>query len=122
MKLGRVTGTVSLDSPHASECIAVDDHTLKMSGHMGPHPGSGLLGPFDGEGLKFEAQVIVHTEGGNIAGDGDAIQIRQADVATLIYTAATSYRSYRDISGKVKELATQAGKRYSVNIEIWSDE
>ncbi len=87
---GRITGTVSLDSPHNSECTALDDHTLRLSGQMGPHRGGGLLGPHAGEGLKFEARVHVRNEGGSVAGDGDAIEVRQADAVTLIYTAATS--------------------------------
>lgn len=117
-KPGRITGTVSLDSPHTSQCAAVDDRSLRLAGQMEPHGGGGLLGPYDGMGVKFEAHVRVLNKGGNVAGDGDAIEVRKADTVTLIYTAATSYKNYRDISGDPgaickKHLGAAAKKSYA---------
>jgi len=96
---GRFSGCVTLDSPHTCETVAVDDRTLRMFGQLGSHGGGSLLGKYDGEGLKFEARVRLRSEGGSLSADGDAIEIQQADAVTLIYTAATSYKNYRDISG-----------------------
>jgi alpha-L-fucosidase 2 len=106
-KPGRITGAVFLDSPHGGECVTVDDHTLRLSGQMAPHRGGGLLGPHAGEGLKFEARVHVRNEGGEVVDDGDAIEVRQANAVTLIYTAATSYKNYRDISGDPAAICQQ---------------
>ncbi len=98
-KPGQFSGVVTLDSPHSCNTVAVDDRTLRMFGQMGSHGGRGLLGKYDGQGLKFEARARVRHEGGSLSADGDAIDLQQADAVTLVYTAATSYKNYRDISG-----------------------
>ncbi len=117
-KPGRITGTVSIGSPHPGGCVALNRHSLRMAGQMAPHSGGGLLGPYSGKGLKFEARARVLNEGGTVAGDGDAIEVRQADTVTLIYTAATSYKNYRDITGNPaaiceRHLTAAAKKSYA---------
>jgi len=104
---GRLTGSVLLDSPHPSESVTAGDHTLRMSGQLGSHGGGNLLGPFDGVGLKFEARVQVRHEGGEVTVGESAIDFENADALTLIYTAATSYRNYRDIGGDPAAICEQ---------------
>jgi alpha-L-fucosidase 2 len=50
-------------------------------------------------GLKFAARVVVYTNRGKYALEKDRITITDADPALLFIAAATSYRSYKDISG-----------------------
>jgi len=117
-KPARISGTVSLDSPHTCKTLPVDGHTLRMFGQMGSQRGRGLLGAYDGKGLKFEARVRVRSDGGKVARSGDSIEIRKADAVTLIYSAATSYKNYRDISGDPsaicqKHIKAAADKTYA---------
>ncbi len=116
-KPGRISCSVSLDTPHPHETAAVGDDTLRMFGQLGSHAGGGLLGPYEGEGLKFEARVRVRSDGGSVASVGDSVEVQQADAVTLVYTAATSYVNYRDISGDpaaicAELLGAAAGKSY----------
>jgi len=50
-------------------------------------------------GLKFEARVLVLTNGARAARSLDRIVVSNADSALLLISAATSYRSYKDTSG-----------------------
>ncbi len=58
-----------------------------------------MIGPWEGEGLRFAAQVKVAAEGGKVVAQGDKISVTDADAVTLVYVAATSYVNYQDVSG-----------------------
>ena len=58
-----------------------------------------LIGPWEGEGITFAAQVKVMVEGGTVVAAGDKISVRDADAVTLVYVAATSFVNYQDVSG-----------------------
>jgi alpha-L-fucosidase 2 len=96
---GQITFDLVLTSPHASECVVVDGDKLLMTGQVESRKERGLIGPWDGEGLKFAAQVKVVAKGGSVIAQSDKISIRDADEVTLIYSAATSFVSYNDVSG-----------------------
>jgi alpha-L-fucosidase 2 len=49
----------------------------------------------------------VRTSGGTVSGAGDKLSVNGADSATLLIAAATSYRSFKDVSGDPEAL-TQA--------------
>ncbi len=85
---GRISFTAALSSPHPDIAVRIEDgSTLILSGKIeGAHTG-------------FEARLLVRTEGGQIRSSGAALEIVQADSATLILAAATSYVNFRDISG-----------------------
>ena len=57
--------------------------------------------------LKFQARVRVLTQGGKTGAGKDSISVSAADSATLLIAAATSYKSYKDVSGDPAAL-TQA--------------
>ncbi len=116
-KPGQITFDLSIKSPHPSKSQIMSDATLSLSGHTGPREESRLIGPWEGEGLKFAACACVTAEGGKVAAHGDKISVEGADRATVRYSAATSYVNCRDISGdpeaKVeKYLAGTAGKSW----------
>ena len=88
---------------HSSLRPTADDMLL-MTGQVGPRTGQGasgarrLIGPWEGEGMKFAAQVKVEADGGTVVAQGDKISVRDADAVTLIYVAATSFVNYQDVS------------------------
>lgn len=50
-------------------------------------------------GLKFEARAAVFTTGGKCVAEKDRITVTGAESALLLIVAATSYHSYKDVSG-----------------------
>ena len=101
---GRITFDLSMTSPHAFQSQSTADDMLLMTGQVGPRTGQGasgarrLIGPWEGEGMKFAAQVKVMADGGTVAAQEDKISVRDADAVTLVYVAATSYVNYQDVS------------------------
>ena len=57
-----------------------------------------MIGPWEGEGTKFAAQVKVLADGGTVAAQEGTISVQNADAVTLVYVAATSYVNYQDVS------------------------
>ena len=54
--------------------------------------------------LKFQARVRVLTQGGKMTAGKDSVSVSGADSATLLIAAATSYKSYKDVSGDPEAL------------------
>ncbi len=91
-KPGRVSFTVKVDSPHKSSQSAIPGlHQLAVKGEV------------EEGGLKFEARVRVLANGGSVSEPADAIKVDKADSVLLILAAATSFTSYKDISGNPTE-------------------
>ena len=114
---GRIIFDLSMTSPHAFKSQTISGDTLSITGQLGPREETRLIGPWDGEGTKFAAQVKVIVEGGTVVAQGDNISVRNADGVTLVYVAATSYVNYQDVSGdplkKVNNyLADVSGKSF----------
>jgi len=101
---GRITFDLSMTSPHDFRSQSTADDMLRMTGQVGPRSGQGasgarrLIGPWDGEGMKFAAQVKIMADDGRVVAEGDKISVRNADAVTLVYVAATSYVNYQDVS------------------------
>jgi alpha-L-fucosidase 2 len=57
-------------------------------------------------GLKFEARVVVLTTGGKSVVEKERITVTDAQSALLLVVAATSYRSYKDVSGNPEAITT----------------
>ena len=122
-KPGQITFDLSIESPHCFETRTGAGDTLVMTGQVAPRSESklsgarSLIGPWDGPGLKFAAQVNVNAEGGSvIPGDG-MISVHNADAVTICYSAATSYVNHQDTSGDPlaavgKYLSDVEGKSY----------
>jgi len=84
---GRVSFTAKLDSPHKSA------RTAARGGDQ-----LALFGQVQEDGLKFEARLRAVVKGGNVTVNDDEIKIENADSATLILAAATSFKNFKDIS------------------------
>ncbi|NUR55984.1 MAG: glycoside hydrolase family 95 protein [Acidobacteria bacterium] len=88
----RVSMTVGLSTPQQAAIAADGSDTLVMRGvNAGAQ---GIKGA-----LTFAARVRVLAGGGQARADGQTVRIRDADAVTVLLAAATSYRSYHDVSG-----------------------
>jgi alpha-L-fucosidase 2 len=86
-KKGQISFTARMDSPHQLvQTRAINGDQLALRGQV------------EKEGLKFEARLRVLADGGKrVVKDGEIV-VENADSATLLLAAATSFRNYRDIS------------------------
>ena len=80
--------------PHSNQITTLPDGRLCLVGEV-------QTGYFDGEkhGTRFAAEVRVCNEGGTVSAGKRTLSVKDADSVTLLYSAATSYRNYKDISG-----------------------
>ena len=77
---------LAMDSPHASsETAAIGPDTIALRGQV------------EEGGLRFESRLRAIAEGGRVGIDGNDILIEDADAATLILSAATSFESFQSI-------------------------
>ncbi len=97
-KDGQITFDLLLTSPHSSISEIAADNTLLMTGELGDREERGLIGPWEGEGMKFAAKVKVKADGGKVIAQGDKISVRDANKVTLVYVAATSFVNANDVS------------------------
>jgi alpha-L-fucosidase 2 len=100
-KPGKVTFTAGMRTPQKASVTVESPNTLVMQGVNG---GSrGIAGA-----LKYQARVAVAAAGGRIVpGDGQ-ITVNDADSVLLLIAAATSYKSYQDVTGDPEALAKAA--------------
>jgi alpha-L-fucosidase 2 len=80
--------TLTMDTPQTNaETTALAGDTLVLNGQVEPH------------GLRFQSRVRVVCAGGTVTTNGNAIEVKNADAATIYLVAATSFRNFQDISG-----------------------
>jgi len=97
---GKVTFTAAMQTPQKASVTIESPSTLVMQGTNGSS--RGVAGA-----LKFQARVAVSALGGRIAtGDGQ-ITVTGADSALLLIAAATSFKSYNDVSGDPEALTRE---------------
>jgi alpha-L-fucosidase 2 len=107
---GQIGFSLCLTTPQSATTMTEGDDTLVLTGCNGNSPaGAGKL--------KFEARVRVATTGGQTTIRGDAISVEGADSAVLTIVIATSYKSFKDVSGDPTEqtqrkLTQASGKSY----------
>jgi len=100
-KPGKVMFTASMKTPQRASVIVESPNTLVMQGVNG---GSrGIAGA-----LKYQACVAVAASGGRIMPGDDQITVTDADSALLLIAAATSYKSYKDVTGDPETLTKDA--------------
>jgi len=96
----RINVQATLASPHHHKIKSGPGDRLVMSGQwIGTGKGGSLIAGVTGPGLRFETWLHARAEGGRVAIEGETLQIAGANAATLLLVAATSHKSYRDISG-----------------------
>jgi alpha-L-fucosidase 2 len=96
---GSLNFNLGLVTPQQAEVSLAGSDTLVMTGRNGAS--SGITGA-----LRFQARVLVRASGGSTTGADARIAVNGADSATILIAAATSYRSYKDVSGDPEQIAS----------------
>ncbi len=107
---GRVDLNATLRTPQAGTVTVEGRDTVVLRGINGE--AQGIKGA-----LRFEARAMVKAEGGQTAMTADSVSVVGADSVTLLIAAATSFKSYKDVSGDPEgivraQIAQAAGKSY----------
>ena len=96
-KPGQLTFTARQPSAHAgTHGRVLDPNTLLLTGQI------------KNDGTRFTAVVRVLTSGGKVNATTSGIYVEGADSATVLVTAATSFKNFRDISGDAETPAIAA--------------
>ncbi len=98
---GKVTFTAGMKTPQKASVTVESPHTLVMHGVNGNS--GGIAGS-----LKFQARVAITALGGQVVTGDAQITITDADSVLLLVAAATSYKSYKDVTGDPEALAKDA--------------
>ncbi len=107
---GQLTFSVGLDSPQPGARVENEgEDTLKLSGRIEPrtNPPAAWIGSWDRPGTRFAALLEVIAEGGSARGAHGRLEVAGADAVTILLSAATSFRSYRDIAGDAAAVARE---------------
>ncbi len=91
-KPGRINFTLQMDSPQTnSQTKAISPDTLALAGQV------------ETGGLRFESQVRAVTDGGRISTNENILTVSDANSATVLLVAATSFKNFQDISADPKQ-------------------
>jgi len=117
-KPGQLTFTATMDSPHpdTQTLLVGKSKSLVLTGQLRVISGRQLEGRVPSV-LKFEARLGWQAQSGKVKVTNDGLEVKDADSATLVLAAATSYVNYRDVSGEParrcrKVLEAIKGKSY----------
>jgi alpha-L-fucosidase 2 len=91
-KPGRISFRCAFHSPQSHEVSIVPANTLVAQGVNGD--AQGIKGA-----LKFQVRAQILNEGGRIERSDNALSVSNANAVTLLIAAATSYKSYEDVTG-----------------------
>ena len=61
--------------------------------------------------LRFEAAARILAEGGRVMPGEECVSVRGANAVTLLFAAATNYRSWKDLTGEPKKLVADSLER-----------
>ena len=97
-KKGGLNFTATMDTPHeGAKLTRVSSNRLALTGRVQPH-----ISPKTGEHipavLGFQSQLMVTADGGEVKISNSRVRISNADAATLVLAAATSYKDFQDVS------------------------
>jgi len=115
-KPAQITFDAKMETPHQKwQTQPVGKDTLKLSGQASEY--KDRTPNRSPSVLKFESQLRVVTEGGEVSNDEHGIYVKKADAATLLLAAATSYVNYKNVSAEPamrcrKALNAVKGKSY----------
>lgn len=93
----RISFFATLATPQKADITTAGSDMLVMLGGNGD--ASGVKGA-----LRFQVRVLVLAHGGKTASGNGGIAVTNADSATILIAAATSYISYKDVSGDPESL------------------
>lgn len=100
--------------------LAAEDDTWLLSGQIQPraNPDWSWTASWDKPGLTYAARMAVLNTGGTVTFAAGAVSVRGADDVVILLAGATSFKTYKDISGDpvaiTREIITKArAKPYS---------
>ena len=96
-KPGRISFSAGLNTPQKANVTVEGGDTLVLSGVNGS--AGGVPGA-----LKFQARVRVLSQGGTLTAGSDNLAVTNAESAILLIGAATSFKSFNDVSGDPERL------------------
>ncbi len=105
---GQITFTLALDSPQPNVDVqGVAANALQLTGQIQPrqNPPRTWTGSWDTPGMKFAAALKVVPEGGSVRSNSKQLEISGANAVTILFSNATSFKNYHDISGNALETA-----------------
>jgi alpha-L-fucosidase 2 len=91
-KPGKISFAATMRTPQKAVVVVESPDTVVMRG-VNPQS-AGIRGA-----LKFQALLKVMVQGGQVSSDQNQISVTGADSAMLLVDAATSYKSYKDVTG-----------------------
>jgi alpha-L-fucosidase 2 len=91
-KPGKISFSAAMRTPQRGAVMVESPDTMVMRG-VNPQA-AGIKGA-----LKFQALMKVVVTGGQISNDQNQVSVSNADSATLLVDAATSYKSFKDVTG-----------------------
>jgi alpha-L-fucosidase 2 len=91
-KPGKISFAAAMRTPQKATIMVESPDTMIMRG-VNPQA-AGIRGA-----LKFQALLKVMVTGGQISSDQNQVSVTNADSATLLVDAATSYKSFKDVTG-----------------------
>ena len=99
---GQLTFSVAMDSPQdGTKVETTADDTLQLTGRIQPrqNPPFSWVGSWDQPGIRFAALLRVLPEGGSVRSAEGKLEISAANSVTILFSNATSFKNYHDISG-----------------------
>jgi len=96
-KRGKISFAAGMKTPMKASVEVEGTNTLVMRGQGGD--AGGIKGQ-----LNYEARVMIFAKGGTVSSEMGRILVADANEATLLITAATSYRNFEDVSGDPESL------------------
>src|SRR5215207_1136223 len=94
---GQISFTAGFGTPQKATVSVEGGDTLVMRGVNAES--QGVAGA-----LRFQLRARVTAQGGKSSAGDDSLSVSGADSATILVAAATSYRSYKDVSGDPESL------------------
>jgi alpha-L-fucosidase 2 len=79
------------------QCAHRDCTTAARAGEIS------MNGRVEDSAIRFEARVLVASEGGRIEAQGNGVAVTGANAATLLLTGATNFKNYKDVSADPKQ-------------------
>jgi alpha-L-fucosidase 2 len=98
----QLTFSIGMDSPQTGTQVeSTANDTLQLTGQIQPHqnPPSSWTGSWDQPGMRFAAILKVLPKGGSVRNSEGRLEISGANSVTILFSNATSFKSYRDIGG-----------------------
>ncbi len=99
---GQLAFTLRMDSPQTGSSVeSTAENSLRLTGQIQPRPASprNWTGGWDQPGMRFAAVVKALPEGGTVRAAGGSLEISGANAVTLLFSNATSFKNFQNISG-----------------------